>query len=172
VISAVGHETDFTICDFVADLRAPTPSAAAEMAVPDAVEFRRKVNHVTDHMALLLRRNLERSRKHLELLSARRVLADGEWIFRDRRLLLDSAAERMERRMERLLTERKSGLAEFVGKLEALSPLAILSRGYGVISDETGALVRSVGDVEVGDGIVLRLADGALETTVKSKKEI
>lgn len=172
VISAVGHETDFTICDFVADLRAPTPSAAAEMAVPDAVEFRRKVNHVTDHMALLLRRNLERSRKHLELLSARRVLADGEWIFRDRRLLLDSAAERMERRMERLLTERKSGLAEFVGKLEALSPLAILSRGYGVISDETGALVRSAKDVEVGDGIVLRLADGALETTVKSKKEI
>ena len=172
VISAVGHETDFTICDFVADLRAPTPSAAAEMAVPDAVEFRRKVNNVTDRMALLLRRNLERNRKHLELLSSRPVLSDGEWILRDRRLLLDGAFERMERRMERLLMERKSGLAEFAGKLEALSPLAILSRGYGVVADEKGTLVRSVGDVKVGDGIRLRLSDGTLETTVKSKKEI
>lgn len=169
VISAVGHETDFTICDFVADLRAPTPSAAAEMAVPDAAEFRRKVNNVTDHMALLLHRNLERNRKHLELLSARRVLSDGEWIFRDRRLLLDNVGERMQRCMDRFWTEQKSSLAEFAAKLEALSPLAILSRGYGVVANEKGTLVRSVGDVEVGDRVVLRLRDGTLKTEVKSK---
>ena len=169
VISAVGHETDFTICDFVADLRAPTPSAAAEMAVPDAVEFRKKVNNVTDHMALLLHRNLERSRKHLELLSARRVLADGEWILRDRRLLLDNMSERIQRRFDRMLTEQKSILSEYAGKLEALSPLAILSRGYGVVADREGSLIRSVGDVGVGDSVMLRLHDGTLETEVKSK---
>ena len=76
----------------------------------------------------------------MELLSSRPVLSDGEWILRDRRLLLDGAFERMERRMERLLMERKSGLAEFAGKLEALSPLAILSRGYGVVADEKAPL--------------------------------
>jgi len=133
VISAVGHETDFTICDFAADMRAPTPSAAAEIAVPETGELQRKINNITDRMLLLLNNNLKNRRKRVEELASRRVLNSPSYIIDDRRLALLTLTGKMESAQKILIADKKQRFVSLTAKLEALNPMSVISRGYSAV---------------------------------------
>lgn len=166
VISAVGHETDYTICDFVADLRAPTPSAAAELAFPDTAEIlnRAKTLKLKSENALArkiskIEGSLEVIKKSIELHSPIRRLIEQE-----------SALEMLKSRLDVAQRGRLDRLgADFrllCTRLEAANPLAVLSHGYSVVEDKDGRLVSSVRDVNGGDTITVKLSDGELSATV------
>ncbi|MBO7763283.1 MAG: exodeoxyribonuclease VII large subunit [Clostridia bacterium] len=166
VISAVGHETDFTIADFVADRRAPTPSAAAEIAVPDIGELIRKFNNITTHTELLLSRRIERARATVAEYARRRALTDPDAMIAERRMLTSYLSDKLASSAETTLLTCRAGFAEMASKLEAMSPLAILGRGYAVPLDGGGNTVRSVAALAEGDPILLKLSDGEAETVV------
>jgi len=164
VVSAVGHEVDVTISDLVADLRAPTPSAAAEAVVPDGRSVLAQLRGLPERLARGLRGTVTRRRAgfgdQLRLLSRamERRLAPG-------RQTVDLAAGRIERSVARLLERRRERLGGLAGRLQALSPLAILERGYAVARTEEGALLRRVGDFPAGRAFLLRVADGNVACT-------
>lgn len=160
VISAVGHETDFTICDFVADRRAPTPSAAAELVVPEMNELKRKINNIVGRMDLLLRRQLEQKRQAVRYLSAARAMASPAAMLDDRRMTMVYLGEKLERGMQDTLSTAKTSLAQQVAKLDALNPLSILARGYSAVFAEDGRVLNHIGDLAVGESVHLRLSDG------------
>jgi exodeoxyribonuclease VII large subunit len=166
VISAVGHETDFTIADFVADKRAPTPSAAAELAVPDTRELMQKFLNITNHTHLLLSAKLQRARTRVGELASCRPLTDPEGLLSDRRMLLEYYSGKIGAAAEGKLLLLRSRFAENAGKLQAMSPLAILERGYSVATDAAGHTVRSVGDLRSDDPLTIRLSDGHVEAKV------
>ena len=171
VISAVGHETDFTIADFVADRRAPTPSAAAELAVPDTVELMRKFLNITKHTDLLLEKKLERVRRTLSDLASRRALSDPEAIFTERRMLLAYLSDKAASSMENRLLMLRAGFREEAGRLEAMSPLAILKRGYSVALGSDGAPKRSVTQLGRDEILTLRLDDGEATARVLEARQ-
>ncbi len=160
VISAVGHETDFTICDFVADRRAPTPSAAAELAVPDTSELRYKISSLTDRYAAQLMNRISQSRRQLELIAGSRALSDPDTILNDRLVRLDRTLDALDRAIEAKSSAKRSDLREIAASLSALDPLAVLSRGYGAVTDAKGKIVKSVADLDIGQEIYVRLSDG------------
>ncbi len=168
VISAVGHETDFTICDFVADRRAPTPSAAAELAVPETHELMHKIDNIIGRMSLLLSRRLESGRQVLDFYMKQGVFAHPERMFEDRKMQLLLLGQQLETAENRTLTATRHALAERSAKLEALSPLAILSRGYSVATGADGHVLTATVQTAVGEDITLRLTDGALTAKVTS----
>lgn len=172
VISAVGHETDFTISDFVADRRAPTPSAAAELAVPDTVELMRKFNNITQYTEQLLRRRIERGRATVSELSSRRPLLDAESLITERRMLLSYLSDRLSSTLENSLLSLRGRFAETAGKLEAMSPLAILGRGYSVAMNASGDALRTVEGLAAGDAVTLRLSDGEVDATVRETRRL
>ncbi len=172
VISAVGHETDFTISDFVADRRAPTPSAAAEIAVPDTTELMRKFTNITTHTELLLGRQIERARAAVTELSGRRVLADPEGLFSERRMTASYLSEKMTAAVEHRLLALRSRFGETAGRLEAMSPLSILRRGYTVAMGEDGNAKRSVDELSPDELLRLRLSDGEATAKVVSCKHL
>ncbi|MBQ8837040.1 MAG: exodeoxyribonuclease VII large subunit [Clostridia bacterium] len=165
-ISAVGHETDFTICDFVADRRAPTPSAAAELAVPETHELMHKIDNIIGRMSLLLSRRIESGRQILDFYKTQGIFAYPERMFEDRKMQLLMLGQRLETSMNTKLTADRALLAQRTAKLEALSPLGILSRGYSVAAGADGKVISSVNDVSKGDTFTLRLSDGTLDATV------
>jgi exodeoxyribonuclease VII large subunit len=161
VISAVGHETDFTIADLVADLRAPTPSAAAEHAVPDGMALREELHMHRARLGRALRRfaadrrsRLDRSGEQLEV-RIRRV-AEA------RRRAVDLAGERMERRVRRITEARRAEIARLAAQVEALSPLQALARGFAVPLDDSGRVLRRSAEFYPGRRFHLRLADGTV----------
>lgn len=160
VISAVGHETDFTICDFVADRRAPTPSAAAELAVPDTSELRYKISSLTDRYAAQLMNRISQSRRQLELIAGSRALSDPDTILNDRLVRLDRTLDDLDRAIAAKSSAKRSDLREIAASLSALDPLAVLSRGYGAVTDAKGKIVKSVADLDIGQEIYVRLSDG------------
>ena len=168
VISAVGHETDFTIADFVADRRAPTPSAAAEIAVPDTGELMQKFLNITNHTHLLLGRKIERARAVVADLASRRSLTDPEGLLSERRMFLTYLSDKIGTLTESKLLLLRSRFTENAGKLEAMSPLAILGRGYAVATDSAGSALRSVVDLGTGDAVNVRLSDGTVEAQVRA----
>ena len=168
VISAVGHETDFTICDFVADRRTPTPSAAAELAVPETHELMHKIDNIIGRMSLLLSRRLESGRQILDFYMKQGVFAHPERLFEDRKMQLLLLGQRLETAENNKLVAARHTLAEQSAKLEALSPLSILSRGYSVATGADGRVRTAVAQTAVGEDIALRLADGALHARVTS----
>ena len=168
VISAVGHETDFTICDFVADRRAPTPSAAAELAVPETHELMHKIDNIIGRMSLLLSRRLESGRQVLDFYMKQGVFAHPERLFEDRKMQLLLLGQRLETAENNKLVAARHALAERGAKLEALSPLSILSRGYSVATCADGRVLTMASQTAVGEDIALRLADGALHAKVTS----
>lgn len=170
VISAVGHEIDFTICDFAADLRAPTPSAAAELAVPETRELVRKIQNVVGHMQVLLDRGIKLRRQNLTALSDRPVFTQPLRLLDGPRMTLINDTQRITRSMERLTEEKKRRFAADAAKLEALSPMAVLLRGYSAAFKEAGGLVQSVEDVDTGDRIALSVSDGTIYTEVLGKE--
>ena len=160
VISAVGHETDFTICDFVADLRAPTPSAAAELSTPDIRELYMMLAGAEERVAQALVRLAERKREKFTLLSERLTVA-AEEITAERRERLEALAESLKDGIKAEIKDKRNAFKILLEKLNALSPLAVLSRGYAIPETENG-VIRSVDGVSEGDSIRLRLKDGAL----------
>lgn len=165
VISAVGHESDFTICDFVADRRAPTPSAAAELAVPESGELSRAMRGYTERMELSVRGRISRERERVQRLAASRVLTSPERYVDDCRMRVGDLSLRLDRAAEARLGNARGEFLRLTGQLEALNPLSILTRGYAVAKrGETP--VRSVSELNVGDSLRLTLADGEAGVTV------
>ena len=162
VISAVGHETDFTICDFAADLRAPTPSAAAELAVPDTAELKHKINNIISRESAVLLQMLSAKRETLARYEKSRYLSSPGHMIDDRRMALVLSSERLMTSVAHVNEIKKHALSALSGKLEALSPLAVLSRGYGVVSSEEGKVIKEIADVSVGDKITVKVRDGEI----------
>ncbi|MCD8055100.1 MAG: exodeoxyribonuclease VII large subunit [Clostridiales bacterium] len=169
VISAVGHETDFTIADFVADVRAPTPSAAAELALPDQNELARKLHNVTTHNSLVLSRILEIKRRELSALSQRRCLMNPEYLTDERKMTVMLLTDKLASAMERAGDTDRHRVANLASKLDALSPLAVLSRGYFAVYDKDGCVIKSVDETNIGDNVTLRASDGELTAVVTDK---
>lgn len=171
VISAVGHETDFTICDFAADLRAPTPSAAAELALPDEAGLRRLLNTQERQLAKFLEQKIVLARHRLERLAANRYLTDPFERINERRMTVERLAELMERRLTDKTARGGERLARLAASLDALSPLKVLSRGYAMVTDvsEDRPLTSSAG-LDAGDRIRLYMRDGKLLCEVKEKE--
>ena len=214
LISAVGHEVDFTISDFVADLRAPTPSAAAEMVSGAREDLRMSVNSLTGRLSQAVRRGMERRRLHLERLVHNKAFAVTPNKIRDFQQRFDEATSRMSQAMRRytsdirqrervlaarlnaldlrriikhkkeVLVRMDQGLASAVrvrlhherarlelavGKVDALSPLAILKRGFALCRDSKGAIVKRAADVTLGDNVRVTLAAGELDCRIESK---
>ncbi len=167
VISAVGHETDFTICDFAADLRAPTPSAAAELALPETEELKRKINNIISRENAVLSQIIARKREHLSRLSASRALTNPMNFLDDKRMTVASVSERLTLSANTLLALRGARLSSVVGKLEALNPLSVLSRGYSAVYDNEGMIVKKTKQLHVGGKITLRMADGEADAEVR-----
>lgn len=166
VISAVGHEIDFTLCDFAADRRAPTPSAAAELAVPERYELKRKLGNVTARLELLEGKKLELLRSTLERMKKSRALTDPRNFIDDKRMALGIAEDKLYNRITFLLERKKSALAGKTAKLDAMNPLSVLSRGYGAAFSSDGTVIRSAAQVEKGSDISLMLSDGTVRATV------
>ena len=160
VISAVGHETDFTICDFVSDLRAPTPSAAAELAVPDREEILQQLFLLNTKLRRAEESLLSYNRQILDTLTAARVFRDPQTIITDRRMLLDSLTQRMASLEQNRILSEKEVLSSISGRLDAMSPLKVLSRGYAIVSDNNGCVVSSVDKINPGERVGVRFSDG------------
>lgn len=167
VISAVGHETDFTIADFVADLRVPTPSAAAEMAVYDVRLLQEKLYQYKDRMARCLLQQAESARARLSYMSERLRFQNPEnQILQKRQHLLDME-EKLVLYMKQQIKDKKHAMALMAGRLDSVSPLKRLQSGYGYVSDKDGAMIASVEQVQAGDPVHITLTDGKLITEVK-----
>ncbi len=169
VISAVGHETDFTICDFVADRRAPTPSAAAELAVPETMELKQKILNIIGRMDMLIMHNIKNNRQKLNELAGKRVLNTPDYIVDDRRVQLMNLDARMENGMKYSLSLKKEVFARYTSKLEALNPMSVISRGYSAVFSDDGQLIKSVDQVDVGDVLNFKTVDGSVSAEVKGK---
>ena len=165
VISAVGHETDYTICDFVADLRAPTPSAAAELAVPDKLELKSELISYKQHILNLTKNKLDRERSKLLAIEKSGALRDPVTKLNENRRELLYLSERITNLTVSAVDSNKMKYAALAGKLNALSPLGVISRGYALAESE-GKVVTRVKDVEVNDEISVRLSDGMLKAKV------
>lgn len=170
IISAVGHETDFTICDFVADMRAPTPSAAAELAVPDCRELMMRLDSYDERLARALVTRLERAREKLEHLSDVTGKYTVKNLVATRRDEVDRLTDMATLMIMSRIGKARDNLASLAGKADALSPLSILSRGYSV-AEKGGRVIRSVSELNAGDGFDLIMSDGTIRATVNIKKE-
>ena len=171
VISAVGHESDFTICDFVADRRAPTPSAAAELAVPDMGELLRSFAAMQVGLQTSMQKRIAQERRILTQLTSSRVFTKPEQMLDHFRLRLDECDADLNRAVEQTLSSKRQVTASVAGKLQALNPLSILSRGYATVSID-GVSVTSVKQVNENDTLDIRMADGSVRATVSQRKDI
>ena len=159
VISAVGHETDFSISDFVSDLRAPTPSAAAELAVPNIVDINIKLNTYNNRFKLALRKKTELMRLRYEKCMTRRVFKEPMQKVNENYIKLDMFVKSMENSVMKNLQEKKTIAVKNISKLDGLSPLKTLTRGY-LIVQKNDKIVKSVNDVKQNDEIDLKFFDG------------
>lgn len=171
VISAVGHEPDVTISDFVADLRAATPSNAAELAVPDQDALRQSMDAMSAAMAASLNRQLRAARQHLDALSQSPALRSPTGYIEQRGKNLELLKNRLAAAQNGNLTRMNHRYIAAVSKLDAMSPLKVLTRGYSMAQTERGEVLRSVHQVELGQRIRVSLSDGSLSATVMGKKE-
>lgn len=167
VISAVGHEPDVTIADFVADLRAATPSNGAELAVPDQNDVYAGLFQMERRMARAMERRLEQARTRMDRIGERRVLRDPMAAVEDRRTALDIQRTRLAGGMSAALSGEKERLARLAAGLDAMSPLKVLGRGYAIARKEDGGVVRFRSDTAPGDRLELRVSDGSIRCRVE-----
>ncbi len=166
VISAVGHETDFTIADFVADLRAPTPSAAAELAVPDIFELKSDLLGLKQHLLVLMRNKIYTEKEKLENFEKQITILNPSNKIKNSRQELSNFYEKVVNLMTLKMNDEKAKISLLSSKLNALSPLEVLSRGYS-ISYKNETPIKSINDVNVGDNIKIRVTDGEFFAEVK-----
>ena len=166
VISAVGHEVDFTIVDFVSDLRAPTPSAAAEICVPVYSELTEALNTVRSTLNGAAMQRIDMLKLNLMLTSETSALSDPSSIFTDRIRRINDMAVNMKHALERHFGELCSKHETRTEKLMALNPIAVLSRGYAIVKSENGQYLRSVSDADVNDRVEIILSDGKLNARI------
>lgn len=171
VVSAVGHEPDVTISDFVADVRAATPSNAAELVAPDKDELQERLLNAQRAVFSAFRSQLADYHKRLDRVSQSPALRHPERLLRDKQMRLDLAVERLANAQKNVIRENKERYLRLSERLDALSPLKVLQRGYSVAMDRDGAVVRSVHSVRSGDCIDIVVADGTIRTAVESVKE-
>ena len=165
IISAVGHETDFTIADFVADLRAPTPSAAAELAVPDVYELKQKINNYQNRYRLALKKKNELMRLRYEKCMKSRVFTDPLRRIRDMDVTVDSYIQRLENKMKIIHKDSQSSYIKLVSKLDTLSPLKTLTRGYS-LTEKDNKIVKSAKELEKDDKVKLKFSDGEKDAII------
>ena len=170
VISAVGHEPDVTISDYVADLRASTPSNAAELAVPDQQQERQRLDGLTLRLRQAMEVQLDRDRKELRRLEQSRVLRNPVAVVDDQRMRLDGVQRRLAMALERTLRRGRVELAGLAGRVDAMSPLKVLSRGYAIAKAE-GRAVTTVEQVQSGQAMDVLVADGVYHCRVEEKEE-
>lgn len=171
VISAVGHETDVTIADYVADLRAPTPSAAAELAIFDYRQFEEQLQAAKQQLFRALSRKEEMLQHRLRQYELSMRLYDPMRQLNERRQHLEDMTLRLEQLTERKLMERKHQLALLGGRLDGLSPLKKISGGFGFLTDETGRRIESVTSVSEGASMLVRVSDGRIEARVEKTEK-
>ena len=166
IISAVGHETDFTIADFVADLRAPTPSAAAELAVSDIYEVQRKIDTYQDRLRNSLIKKVELMKMRYEKVMASVVFKEPLRKVNDNYQKIDTIIKSLDTLIKTKQEKEKTKYIELVSKLDALSPLKTLYRGYS-ITEKNGKVVKSVKELEKGDKVLVKLSDGEKRATIE-----
>lgn len=167
IISAVGHETDFTIADFVADLRAPTPSAAAELAVANVEDVRDTLELYKNRYKNALRKKLELMRLSYEKCMARPAFKNQEQKINEKYMLIDMKVKSIQNSIMLKLKETRTSFVKEVAKLDSLSPLKTLSRGYSIVTKSDGKIVNKVTDLNKNDEIKIRLSDGEKQAVVK-----
>lgn len=169
VVSAVGHEPDVTISDFVADLRAATPSNGAELAVPDRAEIAAGLGHLKSRMERAEARRVAEARTILDRLAKSRSLSSPANYIADKRLLLDYDQQKLVQSLNLIMGRQKERFGRLAASLDALSPLKVLGRGYAIAYGQDGEVVFSVTQAEPGDRLQLRLSDGSLSCRVEEK---
>lgn len=171
VISAVGHEPDVTISDYVADLRAATPSNAAELAVPDCDALMQNLDGAYNRMLTVFNRQLMDARKHLSILAGSACLQNPTQYIQQRKQAANLLYNRLISGYERTLSTKKHQFASVTAKLDAMSPLKVLARGYSMAQDQDGNLISSIHETQPGNQIQITLSDGTLSTVVTNVKE-
>ena len=171
VISAVGHEPDVTISDYVADLRAATPSNAAELAVPDQDALRQTLDAMSSTMATSLNRHITNARRHLKVLAASSALQSPEGYLNQRRITVENLQNRLISAQNQQISRKNQRYIGLTAKLDAMSPLKVLTRGYAMAQTSEGAVVRSVSQVQPDDHLTISLADGKVEAAVINIEE-
>ena len=172
VISAVGHETDTTIIDYVADLRAPTPSAAAELAVMDVASFDQQLMQYRHRLDRDMMNVLQNKRQQLAQLKLRVTASSPENQLLQKKQYLDELSNRLQYRMQEKYTASRNRLELFIEKLNGLSPLRRLSRGYAYVEDDKGSCLTSVSQVKAGDSVKIHVTDGYIRALVQEKETI
>ena len=170
IISAVGHETDFTLADFAADVRAATPSNAMELAVPDTVELSSRLRNLAVRLQQAAHSKIRYRQTLLDGLKRSRTLSNPALLLSEKRQRLELLAERLAEKSRGIIDSRKQRLILQRERLALLDPMNLLRRGYGIVSSNDGRLLRSVSGVKAGDDIVVRLSDGELTASVDSVK--
>lgn len=171
VISAVGHESDFTICDFVADLRAPTPSAAAELAVPNVLTVKNDLNKNILSVEKTLISKIQNFRRHLNMLSSARVLTSKENLLDEYKMKISIVSDKLDASMQNILKDRKHTYGILCAKLNAISPLNTLSRGYAIVQKDDGKALSSINEIEMGERVTVSLSDGNFDAIVEKINE-
>ncbi|MBQ2785586.1 MAG: exodeoxyribonuclease VII large subunit [Oscillospiraceae bacterium] len=171
VISAVGHEPDVTISDYVADLRAATPSNGAELAVPDQDALRQTLDSMYQSMASALNRQLKNARQHLKVLSASPALLSPTAYIDRKRKDLEILSHRLTGAQSRALDRESQRFVSLTAKLDAMSPLKVLSRGYAIAQGEDNTTLRSTEQIKIGDNIRISFNDGKISATVTGKEK-
>ena len=171
VISAVGHEPDVTISDYVADLRAATPSNAAELVVPDRDAILQQIDAYSVSMVTALRQKLKAARRHLDVLSASATLQSADMYVKHRRTALEQLEKRLVNAEQLTINRCKQRYWTNTAKLDAMSPLKVLTRGYALVEDESNRIIRSVQQVRPNDKLNITLSDGSLHVTTDGIKE-
>ena len=168
VISAVGHETDFTIADFVADLRAPTPSAAAEIAVPSQLELSAAITSMAGRIKTAEINYIKRLRLSIESMKPK----SPQGMIDDMRQKCDNMLYQAEKSFKLTAAEKRKQMSELCAKLDAMSPLAVLKRGYAIAEDEGSSVIKSVKDLKCGKLFKLTLSDGSCKCEVKEQENV
>ncbi len=166
VISAVGHETDFTICDFVSDLRAPTPSAAAELATPDQNQILQSLSKADERMRASLKKQYDFLKDRYLRLASSRALTDADAITETRQMIVDNLIERLCKNTSLKISRAENTFASAAAKLDALSPLKVLGRGYIVAQNQNAKIIKSALELDIGQSITLTLKDGRADCNV------
>lgn len=171
VISAVGHEPDVTISDYVADLRAATPSNAAELVVPDQAALLQNMDSAASAMASAMQRQIQNASRRLQTLSQSAVMQAPTVYFEQKQKSLELLSGRLISAQERKLNKEEQQYIALVAKLDAMSPLKVMTRGYSIAETSTGKLVRSIHDIQIGEKIAVSVQDGTITASVTSRKE-